>query len=498
MPGAITIENVRNIRRLEFDIPDRGVWLLTAANGGGKSSLLACLRRIGYRQAFPVHFPTSQRSNRLDNFDNATVEYRINGETVRYTYSGVRWVPIPKRNSQLFSQFGYADVVYVGATAERITPKPGDFDTGRVQAAPRYIVSNANRIFGTDRYSLLRSVNLTRGGWNRAFVMAHDDAPRTYHSENHFSMGELCVLNLLEKIDECPNNSLLLIDELELAIHPRAQRNLLEYLEEEARRKSLTVIFSTHSVTLLKAARRKSIILLQSSDGIVTAHYGCFPTLALGYIADSEERIADSFIYVEDDHAAYAIEPLVKLAIADKYANHEAYPTVSVIPIGPFSSVMRFLRGNAASLPDYVKQHALLDEDVQMETLAKWQQNGDAVKLAEFQQIRARTSFLPWVPEVYVCQELRSDVAHFQGRLRAELMTARIGIAVRDLDFLDTEQGPALRRAAKQFVAAFVQHLSEASGKTEPEVKSILFKELGEKAYRREPGTFNALLGPMI
>ena len=147
MPGKITLRNMRNIDTLEFELPDRGVWLLTAANGGGKSSLLACIRRIGYRQAFPVHFPTSQRSERLDNFDGASVKYEINDEEVTYAYSGIRWVPIPKRNSQLFDRFGYAEVVYIGATAERITPKPGDFDTARIQAASRYVVSNANRIF---------------------------------------------------------------------------------------------------------------------------------------------------------------------------------------------------------------------------------------------------------------------------------------------------------------------------------------------------------------
>lgn len=498
MPGKVILENIRNVGRLEFEIPDRGVWLLTAGNGGGKSSLLACLRRLGYRQAFPVHFPTSQRSERLDNFDNARITYEINDESVTYSYSGIRWVPIPKKNSQIFDRFGYSDVVYIGATADRISPRPGDFDTGRVQRAAPYVVQNANRIFDTDRYSLLRSVNLTRGGWNRAYVMAHDDNPRTYHSENHFSMGELCVLNLLQQINECRNNSLLLIDELELAIHPKAQRNLLDYLIEEARRKGLTVIFSTHSVTLLKAARRKSIILLSRVGGNVEPMYGCFPALALGYLADTEERIADSFIYVEDEAAAYAVEPLVKLAIREKYDRMEAFPTVSIVPIGPFSAVMRFMRGGAAMLPDHVMQHALLDEDVQSETLARWQARGNAVRLAEFQQIRDRTSFLPWVPEVLACRELYSQVAYYQQELRRELMTARVGINRGSYAFVNQLQGVDLRNEAKRIYEEFVDHLIAVSGKTEPEVKALLFKVIAEKAYSDEPGTYNALLGPMI
>jgi ABC-type cobalamin/Fe3+-siderophores transport system ATPase subunit len=67
MTGTINIQNLRNLNSLHFEIPDRGVTLLTGSNGSGKTSLLACLRRIGHSNAFPIHFPTSLRSDRLDN-----------------------------------------------------------------------------------------------------------------------------------------------------------------------------------------------------------------------------------------------------------------------------------------------------------------------------------------------------------------------------------------------------------------------------------------------
>lgn len=498
MTGTITLENIRNIRHLEFKIPDRGVWLLTAENGGGKSSLLACIRRIGYAQAFPVHFPTSQRSARLDNFDNASVKYAINNESVEYSYSGARWVPRPKRNSRIFEQFGYASVVYIGATAERITPKPGDFDPARVMAAPRYIIDNANEIFSTNKYGRLRKVNLIRGGRKRAFVMAHDDTPRTYHSENHFSMGELCVLNLLEIIGECPNNSLLLIDELELAIHPRAQKNLFAYLKRESERKGLTVIFSTHSVTLLKIVNRKNVILLTNSDGVAQTVVGCFPTFAIGFIADEEERIADSFIYVEDEHAALAIEPFIKLFISNQYPDTEVFPTVSVLPIGSFNSVLKFLQNTASAVPPHVKQHALLDEDVEAETLAEWQAEGDAVRLAEFANVRNRTSFLPWVPEVFACTQLRNYRDQIQARLRTEFMTAQIGININRFSFLDDLTGQPLRSRAKVEFKEFVLDVARSTGKERGLVKATIFNEIAKVEYQHDPGTYNALIGPLI
>jgi recombinational DNA repair ATPase RecF len=93
MAGTVEITNLRNIRKLRFEIPDRGVWLLTAGNGAGKTSLLACLRRIGHSNAFPLHFPSSLRSERLDNHSGGIVTYEINGDTVEYAYRGERWTP---------------------------------------------------------------------------------------------------------------------------------------------------------------------------------------------------------------------------------------------------------------------------------------------------------------------------------------------------------------------------------------------------------------------
>src|SRR3546814_5328376 len=110
MAGTLEIRNLRNIKKLRFDIPDRGVWLLTAGNGAGKTSLLACLRRIGHSNAFPVHFPSSLQSDRLDNHSKVAVVYEVNGHTVEYAYRGERWTPQTRANSHLSQKFGYASV----------------------------------------------------------------------------------------------------------------------------------------------------------------------------------------------------------------------------------------------------------------------------------------------------------------------------------------------------------------------------------------------------
>lgn len=226
MASALEISNLRNIARLRFEIPDPGVWLLTAGNGTGKTTLLACLRRIGQPNAFPIHFPSSLRSERLDNHAEGSVTYEIGGETVEYAYRGERWTPRPRSNSHLFGELGYPAVIYVGATADRITPRPEDFDTNNIRAANPSIIQAANSIFDTTKFSKLRTINLTRGAGNDAFVLALGAQPHSYHSEKHFSLGELCVLKLLRLLREIQDDSMIIIDELEMALHPRAQVSL--------------------------------------------------------------------------------------------------------------------------------------------------------------------------------------------------------------------------------------------------------------------------------
>ena len=87
----VEIENLKGIRRLDFDVPEPGLWLLTGVNGSGKTSLLAALYRIGYGRAFQDYFKTTVGQDRIDAFSNTIIRYHIDGDTVSYAYGGARW-----------------------------------------------------------------------------------------------------------------------------------------------------------------------------------------------------------------------------------------------------------------------------------------------------------------------------------------------------------------------------------------------------------------------
>lgn len=97
-----------------------------------------------------------------------------------------------------------------------------------------------------------------------------------YYTERNFSFGEIVLINLLFDIKSATNGSLVLIDELEMAIHPSAQIRLIDCLNDIAREKGLTIIISTHSASIIRA--QKDVIFLETySNGRINCIYHCPP-----------------------------------------------------------------------------------------------------------------------------------------------------------------------------------------------------------------------------
>lgn len=499
MAAALEIRNLRNIARLRFEIPVPGVWLLTAGNGAGKTSLLACLRRIGQPNAFPIHFPSSLRSERLDNHTDGSVTYEIDGESVEYAYRGERWTPRPRSNSHLFDALGYPSVIYVGATADRITPRPEDFDTNNIRAANPAIIEAANIIFETGKFTKLRTINLTRGAGNDAFVLALGAQPYTYHSEKHFSLGELCVLKLLRLLREIQDGSMIIIDELEMALHPRAQVNLLRYLQDQAAEKSLTVIFSTHSVTLLKSIDRHHIIYLDKQDaGVINVVVGCFPTYAMGNIASDEETLPDVMLYVEDLFARDMVTAFFEKFADERVPDPTARPSTKIVPVGPFDAVMAFLERNRSVLPNSVVQKAVLDGDVANESIVGWRANDNHARLAKYQRQQQDINFLPFTPEVGLITHIASDIGAFEVELRRRCQDNQIRISHIMRGYDTTLAGGAQRREAKRITNALLAYLGQRTQRSEEVSREQLCGVFANRTWAEHRAAFMQLFGPML
>lgn len=495
MATKITIENLRHIRRLEFSIPNTGVWLLTGANGTGKSSLLACMRRIGYNNAFPKHFPASRKSDRLDSFEGSSVRYDINGTTVTYRYRGERWVPLPKANSDLLSKAGYPSVRYIAADAARIEPRKEDFHPRRVRPARGDIIAAANMIFDTDKFNALKTINLRTGIGSEAFLL---ELPphlgknaRHYISEKNLSLGELCILKLLRLLRDCPRGSLVVIDELELALHPMAQVMLLRHLDDIALEKALTIIVSTHSATLIKQANANRLLLLQD-DGVgnVVCLDKCYPSLVLGAIAYREEAASDVIVYVEDEAAQILVEQFALRFIQQVFKN-QLPPSIQVIPVGGITNVLRFFVRQRPLLPAITRCYVMLDADA--EQVLNEARTEDIIRIRD--QERESISYLPVTPEVGLATFLNANIRTIQDALRTHYRL-QISLVQRDVSQLPDARD---RDAYKALVTRVCNVIAEQLPSVGPaEVKATLLKLLADNLFANDRARVMQLIGPVI
>ncbi|MBQ6984263.1 MAG: AAA family ATPase [Paludibacteraceae bacterium] len=412
----ITLRNIKNIQELVFPFPqNKGVYVLTGSNGSGKTSLLTALSRLGNRNAFS-HYKSNQL---IDKYPNASVEYTTPTDSVTYVHGEQRWVPSPKRNNVILSQFPFHNTRFVSTAGTRFfTQEQLGGNHVRFTSATNYIKDAMNMIMGTTKFNNLQyiTIGVIRGRQrnphrdNKLYVIR---TLQTYYSEQNFSLGERLLLNTLEELETVPGNTLLLIDEVELSLHPIAQVKFYDFLEKEAKEKHLCIILSTHSSTLIKHAQNR--IYLENNDGIVKTITDCYPSYILRTISSADDRIHDFLFIVEDDMAKDYLEIILKRYME----NMRHVLSYTVLPIGGWQEVVKFEENIATLGYSKTKTQVFLDADVQ-DTLEFIRQKGDQKSQADldveslFQRNANNICYLDITPEVGMWSWLKDNGAILQ------------------------------------------------------------------------------------
>lgn len=128
-------------------------------------------------------------------------------------------------------------------------------------------------------------------------------------SQFHQGAGEDTSLDLMRALQEVPNHSLVIIDEVEASLHPRAQRRLINFLIKQSRLRRLQIIVSTHSPYVLEELPAEArILLLPTAEG-PSVLYGASPEFALTKL--DEIVHPEAFVYVEDRSAEVWVREIV-------------------------------------------------------------------------------------------------------------------------------------------------------------------------------------------
>jgi predicted ATPase len=175
-------------------------------------------------------------------------------------------------------------------------------------------------------------------------------------SQFHQGAGEDATLDLMRSVQGIPDTSIILIDEVEASLHPKAQRRLIRFLLKISRLKRVQVVVSTHSPYVLEELPQEARVMLMQGRGTVNVVYGISPEFALSRI--DENIHPELYVFVEDRES----EILLREILAADADGQDLISRIEIAPVGPANVVV--IMGDlarAGRLP--YKSVAVLDGD---------------------------------------------------------------------------------------------------------------------------------------
>ncbi len=161
--------------------------------------------------------------------------------------------------------------------------------------------------------------------------------------------GEEVAINLISRLNKLPNSSLVLIEEIELGLHPKAQKILIESLMKIVKDKKIQLIFTTHSPYIFDVLPSNAKLLLKKISNELQVIKE--PSSSMSFIELTGDSQKDLTIYVEDEIAKQLVENLFNVSVSKR---------VAIVDVGSKENVIRMTSahhfnsalGKAIGIPD--------------------------------------------------------------------------------------------------------------------------------------------------
>jgi len=242
------IYKLKKLKNLELDLTGKEVTAIFGVNGAGKSTILhalACLYRretgVGETNYFPRFF--KRENNQVWAGSRLKADFEVNATPTSRIYSKgrERWTPRVEKRLQ-------RDVVYlgIGSCVPDVEKEPLSrtrFYMGNVPidvAMATKIQQKASSILGYN-YEAFGKYQYAGRKYQNVDVENIGN-----YSSLSMGAGEQRLFTILEILYMMPPYSMLLIDELDLTLHTRALKRLLDEVVCVAKKKHLQVVFTTH------------------------------------------------------------------------------------------------------------------------------------------------------------------------------------------------------------------------------------------------------------
>jgi predicted ATPase len=337
--------------KIKLDYP---ITAFAGVNGSGKSTMLAIATCAYHNHSQGFKLPKRSRSYYTfsDFFVQHSEEIPPPGVEIRYSFAHNNWKGVPEgiasqvRKKKSGGKWNDYDirikrtVVFLGI--ERIVPHAErsqsrsysrSFKDLRVHGWETQVKDAVGYVLGK-RYDDYRQLEYRKYGL--PIVKVGD----VVYSGFNMGAGENALFDIFSTIYACGQGALLVLDEIELGLHAKAQRLFIERLKEVCMSTGTQVICTTHSKQIFQCLPDDARFFIESNAGKTKITPGVSAEFAFSKMGAIGEKELE--IFVEDPVAKVIIETML---------DGNTRGRLNVTRIGSAAAVARQLAAN------YIRDH---------------------------------------------------------------------------------------------------------------------------------------------
>lgn len=270
----------------------------------------------------------------------------------------------------------------------------------------------------------VHTVGSPNGNWSENLPQLTRDA--VTYSEPHMGAGEQKVVRLVRQLERIPRQSLIILEEPELTLHPDAQRGLAWYLMGLARRQGHQILIATHSADIFETLPLPARILLVRGPGGAVDVLPNAKYLAAARELAANVRLNKDIILVEDAVAGRLLHEIL-LRYSRAVLTH-----CTVVPVGSANDVRRLVASFAqAGVRVVGVRDADMGENHQANMLSLPGDRSPEELLVSEENILRAAQWVDGIGEAFAHAQVSAQ--HLNGSARAkkimEVLPARAGLS---------------------------------------------------------------------